>query len=235
MSRSRLILAMCLAGQTALVLAGPLKGEGEVGYTQTSGNTKTSSLNAKLSLSKDVDAWSHRGELGILSAATDAKTTAESYTLKARTKYRFAGPRYGFASLRYENDRFSGYDYQGALVIGLGTRLIENARGMTLDADAGIGGRTSQDAVTGKSSQEAVLLINGNFAAPLSDSATFSEDLSIEGGSDNTYIESVTGLKLKVMDDLAAKIAYTVKRNSSVPAGTKQTDLQTAVTLVYAF
>ncbi len=204
MNRRCLIVALIVVAQPAL--AGPLKGEGEVGYTQTSGNTDTASLNVKLSLSKDSEAWRHSGELAVLSAATDSKTTAEAYTLKARTNYKLGSKRYVFGALRYENDRFSGFDYQGSLVLGYG-----------------------------KSSQEGVLLLNGNFAAPLSDSATFTEDLSIEAGSDNTYSESVTGLKLKVLDNLAAKIAYTVKRNSSVPAGSHKTDLQTAVTLVYAF
>ena len=235
MNRNRLVLALLIAGQSAVAMAGPLKGEGEVGYTQTSGNTDTASLNVKLSLSKDSDAWKHSGELAVLSAATDSKTTAESYTLRARTNYKLSDRRYVFGALRYENDRFSGFDYQGSLVLGLGERLIQNADGMVLDADIGLGGRTSQDSLTGKSSQEGVLLLNGNFAAPLSDSATFTEDLSIEAGSDNTYSESVTGLKLKVLDNLAAKIAYTVKHNSSVPVGSHKTDLQTAVTLVYAF
>ncbi len=231
----KVVLALLVVGQVPLASAGPLEGEGEVGYTRTSGNTDTASLNVKLSLSKEAGDWRHSGELAVLSAATDSKTTAEAYTLKARSNHSLGDRRYVFGALRYENDRFSGYDYQGSLVVGLGARLLERADGMVLDVDVGLGGRTSQDAATGKSSQEGVLLLNGNFAVPLSDSATFTEDLSVEGGSDNTYSESVTGLKLKVLDDLAAKIAYTVKHNSSVPASTNKTDLQTAVTLVYAF
>ncbi len=218
----------------SLATAGDLKGEGELGYTQTSGNTDTSSLNVKLSLSKEQASWHHSGQLSAITAATSSQTTAENYTLKARSNYDLGSKRYVFGSLRYENDRFSGYDYQSSLVAGVGSRLIEN-QGQTLDADIGLGLRGLQDAVTGKSSTEAVLLLNGNYVYPLSDSATFTQDLMVEGGSDNTYAESVTGLKLKVMDNLAAKIAYTVKHNSSVPTGTDKTDALTSITLVYGF
>jgi putative salt-induced outer membrane protein len=40
---------------------------------------------------------------------------------------------------------------------------------------------------------------------------------------------------MKVNGNLASKIAYTIKSNSDVPAGTEKTDKITSITLVYSF
>jgi len=61
------------------------------------------------------------------------------------------------------------------------------------------------------------------------------EELSVEGGSDNTYTESITELKLRINAALAMEVTFSVKDNSDVPAGIKNTDTATAVTLVYDF
>jgi len=216
------------------VTADPLKGEGELGFTSTSGNTHNKNLNAALSLSKTDGIWRHKGKLEAVGSTTDSATTAERYLLTAKTTRDFTAKSYAFGSLRYDNDRFSGYDYQTSVAVGVGTRVIEDAV-QTLDGSVGLGVNSNQDAITGKTEQQGVLQLQGNYLRNISASAVFTEDLTVEGGSNNTYIESVTGLKMTIIGALASKLSFTVKRNSSVPAGTSKTDTLSAVTLVYSF
>jgi putative salt-induced outer membrane protein len=57
----------------------------------------------------------------------------------------------------------------------------------------------------------------------------------VEAGSENTYFESVTALKARLVGDLALVASYTVKHNTDVPALTEKTDTYTALSLEYAF
>lgn len=58
----------------------------------------------------------------------------------------------------------------------------------------------------------------------MSSDMTFKEKILVETGTSNTYSEFETSLKMKINGNLASKIAYTVKNNSTVPAGAKETD-----------
>ena len=69
----------------------------------------------------------------------------------------------------------------------------------------------------------------------LSDTATFTQDLLLESGSENTYLESKTALSARLVGTLALVASYTIKSNSDVPLGTEKTDTLTALVLEYAF
>mgnify|MGYP001817612450 FL=1 len=68
-----------------------------------------------------------------------------------------------------------------------------------------------------------------------SETAEFRQDLTAEGGEENTYIESVTAVSAKLLGDLALVASYTIKHNTDVPALTEKTDTYTALSLEYAF
>lgn len=69
----------------------------------------------------------------------------------------------------------------------------------------------------------------------LSDTATFTQDLLVESGAENTYLESKTALSASLVGNLALVVSYTIKSNSDVPLGTEKTDTFTALALEYAF
>jgi putative salt-induced outer membrane protein len=69
----------------------------------------------------------------------------------------------------------------------------------------------------------------------LSETATFTQDLAVESGSTNTYMESKTALSARLVRNLALVASYTIKSNSEVPVGTEKTDTFTALSLEYAF
>jgi putative salt-induced outer membrane protein len=68
-----------------------------------------------------------------------------------------------------------------------------------------------------------------------SETASFRQDVTVEGGDKNTYVESVTALSAKLLGDLALVASYTVKYNTDVPPLTEKTDTYTALSLEYAF
>lgn len=217
-----------------MALAEGWSGEGELGFTTTSGNTDSESLNTKLGVSKSHGKWAHKASLEALKASTNNVTSADSMVLREKSQYNFAEKSYGFGKLRYEDDKFSGFDYQAALTFGFGSRFIQNDTHV-LDMSLGLGYRSSKNTATQETNGEGVVSADASYEYKISATASFSEAISIEAGDDNTHSESETVLKTRINGNLASKIGYLVKHNSDVPVGVEKTDKILSVSLVYSF
>ncbi len=209
-------------------------GEGALGYTATSGNTDSDSLNAKLGMVREHGKWKHAAGIETLKATTDHVASADSMMFKEKSEYKFGENSYAFGKLRYEEDEFSGFEYQASLSFGLGSRFLSSAH-HSLDASLGLGRRSSKDTATLQTTEENIVVADAAYKYIISDSATFSEQVSIESGKENTHSESETSLLTKINSHLASKISYLVKHNSDVPSPTEKTDKVLTVSLVYSF
>ena len=213
---------------------GVWKGEGELGFTSTSGNTDSENLNARLGVSREEGKWKHAASLRAIKNTTDNDTTANSLLFREKSEYKLGEKSYAFGQLRYEDDEFSGYDYQASIAFGLGSRFIENERHF-LDASIGLGYRSIKDSDTGNSEEDAIITGTVDYAYKVSETATFTQTFFVESGAENTYSESDTGFKTQIAGNLASKIGYLVKHNSDVPPGIEKTDKIFSVSLVYGF
>lgn len=213
---------------------GVWKGVGELGYTSTSGNSDSENLNASLGISREIEKWKHSASLRTIQAESEGETSADSLVFKGRSEYAFGEKSYMFGKLRYEDDEFSGYDYQTSVSFGVGSRFIEDEKQL-LDASAGLGYRTIKDSATKDTEDEAIVTADLIYEYKISETATFRETILIESGDENTYSESDTSLTFRIVGNLAAKISYLVKRNSEVPPDIDKTDEITTVSLVYDF
>jgi putative salt-induced outer membrane protein len=212
----------------------------ELGYVVTSGNSETSTINAKIDATHEKDKWRHNIHAEALGASTTDQTTnidttsAERYQLSGKSDYKFNETDYMFGTAVYDKDRFSGFEYQSTIAAGYGRRVI-NDTDMTLDLEVGPGVRVIKIDNAPDSDSEAILRLAAKYLWKLSDTSEFTEDLSVDAGSDLTVTKSVTALTANINSTLAMKISLTIKNNSEVPLGSKKTDTQTAVTLVYSF
>lgn len=205
----------------------------ELGAVIVRGNSDTDSYNAKLGVGYEVHRWRHRAQLEALGASDDGATTAERYLAGHKSDYKLSERDYLFGALRWEKDRFSGYEYQISEALGYGRRLILTER-HRLDAEIGPGARQSK--VEGEDQEnELIGRLGVAYRWSLSETSAFSEDLIVQSGESNTQTESVTALKLKINSRLAMKLSYTVKHNSDVPPEADKTDTTTAITLVYDY
>lgn len=235
MSGAHVALVM-LTGLTAGVEAAAppdWTGEGELGIVGTSGNTENRSINAKAKGVYTSDPWRHTALFEAYNNADAIRTTAERYLLSAKSDRKTSDFNYFFGLVTYESDRFSGYDYHVSESVGFGRRIIETPK-LTLDLEVGPGGRQSKRN-DGQSENEMMIRLAGDLKWKLSDSAEFSETVSTEIGEDSTVTKSVTALKARIVGALAMKLAFAVRNVTDGPAGTKETDTETALTLVYAF
>lgn len=214
--------------------AGTWKADAELGVLTTHGNTNTKNITAKLKVVNNRDRWRHTFRTEALNSSDQGSTTAERYFVSGKSDYKLTTKSYAFGLLTYENDRFSGYDHRTTETLGYGRNLIQKEV-LSLDLEGGLGARQSKLSGGGGTQYEGLIHLGGGLKWKISDSATFSEDLSSDIGRKGTVSQSVTALKSQIIGSLASKISFTAKYSSQVPPDVTKLDTETAVTLVYGF
>lgn len=208
-------------------------GEGEFGLATTSGNSDTETLNGRLELVNNIGLWRHNIDLSALSVSDDDSTTAERYTFGYKADRKISDNDYLFGAFRYDDDRFSGFDFQSSLTAGYGRRLFERQRSR-LDVEIGTGYKFSET-VDGETQDEVIARLYGDYEYKVSSNSLFSQTLLIEPGIENTFTESITAFKVKFAEKLALKLSLSIKNNSDTPPGTTSTDRVSGVSVVYSF
>jgi putative salt-induced outer membrane protein len=209
-------------------------GQGELGFTSTSGNTDSQNLNASLRVARQQMKWKHSASLAAIQAKADDVKSADSLELRARSEYSINEKSYAYGQLRYQEDEFAGYDRQASLVAGLGSRFIDTERHL-LDISAGIGYRETRESESGVTTDNAILSSDLAYEYRFSESATFNQTILVEYGEDNTYVQSDTSLRARISGALSSKIGYLVKHNTDVAPDIENTDRIVTVALVYDF
>lgn len=211
----------------------------ELGMINTTGNTKTQTTAAKADVTYEVDKWRHNGHAEAYGSSSEdvvtgkSVTSAERYLLAGKSDYKFTELDYAFGLVKLQKDLFSGFEYEHVVALGYGRKLIKQAD-MELDVEIGPGVRFYK-VDNGVSDEEALLRLAGKYWWAISEHSKFTQDLIVEIGEELTSTTSVTGLQANINSALAMKLTFTAKNKSEVPVGTKETDTETALTLVYNF
>ncbi|MFT7127975.1 MAG: putative salt-induced outer membrane protein [Gammaproteobacteria bacterium] len=211
-------------------------GDVEFGYVSITGNSEETSIKARTDINRERDIWLYNIHLESLNTKSDDNRSAEKYFLSNRLGREFTKTDYAFAYASYDEDHFSGFDYQATTAIGWGHRLVDKEH-MQWDVEAGPGYRISKvdEGNNSDDSDEAIIRLFTKFDWTVSDTSSFSQSINVESGSDNTITKSDSALKVKIIGALALKLFYTIKYTEEVPMGTKHADTEMGVTLNYGF
>ena len=243
----RHVLAFTVVATAALLSSGEARadwsGKGEAGVVIANGNTDAKNANAKLELATERDAWKHAFGLRAIYASADDVATGQRWEAFEQSDYSFTPRSFWFAAGRYENDRFSGFEYQATLSSGLGHHFIDNER-TKLVGTAGVGYKifetrdTYDDTGTvllalGDTGKEVVFRGSVDFSHALTDTTKLLNKLLVESGGENSSVQNDLGLQVRISDVLALAVAYSVRYNSDPPLGFTSTDTVTTLNLVY--
>lgn len=209
-------------------------GEGGLGLIVNSGNSESENLSASLKLDYTTDSWDHEFSLDAKQTTAEDTTTAKRTLVNGKTSYTFSPRVYTFAALRYDRDRFSGFEYIASASAGLGWHLL-NDDVNRLDLDVGVGGNVSKLQDGGTLEHDEIARLGLQFTSQLSPTTQFRQDLLVESSRLSTTSESRTGLKVAMNSKLALQVLYAVRKNSNPPEDTQPIDRHTAVGLIYAF
>ncbi len=205
-----------------------------LGYVNTSGNTVTDSLTFKFDTAYEIEHWKHEAHIETLKASTDDVTTADRKLFTAQTNYMFRPLDYFWGNFSYEDDRFTGFDYQAVLSAGYGRKLID-AEKHKLDVEIGPGYRKFKVIEPPQTDDEALLRTVGKYKWLISSYSEFTQDLIGNFGEDQTEWRSITALRTSINKTLALRLAYNVRYLDKVPLGNVNYDRTTTVTIDYTF
>ncbi|KKO45193.1 membrane protein [Arsukibacterium ikkense] len=215
----------------------------ELGAITTSGNTVGTSITGKIDARQELESWSNQY---IFSAffkedeKTDAngnrfsERSAERYLISAKGAYKLTVEHDNlFVIGSHTSDKFGAFEKYNTLAVGYGTRLF-NAEKQHLDVEIGPG-YFSGTRATGETENGLIVRGAAAYKWQISESAAFSQTLSVEYGDDNTRTIAETALTAKINGAMQMKAAFLVQNDSDVQADKKNTDTQTSLTLVYSF
>lgn len=246
------LMLLSTTGAAAEKMDSPWKSSAEVGYVNTSGNTNTETLRAAYELSYEIEKWAHKIHADALSsktettddtvtpAVTSMERSAAKWLVSGQSDYKFTEYNYFYGLLSYEDDRFSGFEYQAKLGVGYGRRVIHTDK-HDLRLEVGPGYRSyrleqpAPPAPAEERRDEMLLRMNAGYIWKISETSKFTQELTYEAGENQDEWKSVTGLTARINATLAMKLTHAVKKLDAVPPGTEHYDRETAVTLVFTF
>lgn len=237
-----------LATAVALTLTAPAlareaddwSGSVEAGLVETSGNTEETTISGEADVTRDWNDWRQNALLQSRYAEQSGNRTAERYTASTQLDYKFNPNDFVFVRGRYDNDDFSGYQFQASTAAGYGRRLWIEGNSY-FDLSTGLGYRYAKfdqpDPEEGDEREAVIGRLAGDFRYQLSETAHFRQEAETEVslGDGEAMSRSVTALQANVNSALALKLSYTVEHDSNPPASAERTDTITAVTLLYGF
>jgi len=224
-------VALALYGTSGPALA-DWSGKGELGASFASGNSENESANAALEVKNSYDKWAHTVGFAGNYGNDGTVTTAQRWEFRGQSDYKFTDRAYGFGAGRYEDDRFSSFEYQASLAGGLGYKLIESER-TKLWVQGGPGYRFAELRATGESEDGLIFRGDAGFEHQLTETTRIVDRFLVEAGSDNTYLQNDLGLEVAIKGALALRVGYQVRHNTDVAPGTEKTDTLTTVGLIY--
>jgi putative salt-induced outer membrane protein len=222
-------IAMCATSGTALA---EWTGKGELGASLASGNTETETANVAVEVKNTLEKWTHTLGFAGNYGSDSGATTAQRWELRGQSDYKFTDRAYWFGAGRYEDDRFSTYDFQSSIATGLGYKLIDEER-TKLWVQGGPGYRYAEFRKTGESEDGLIFRGDLGFEHQLTDTTKIVDRFLIETGSDNTYIQNDLGLEVTIKGALGLRVGYQIRHNTDVTPGLEKTDTLTTLGLIY--
>jgi putative salt-induced outer membrane protein len=211
-------------------------GKGEAGVAIASGNSDSKTANAKVAIARKVDLWDYSASLAALYVRNNGSTTGKRWELGTQARRSFGTQMFAFGGLRYEEDRFSGFDHQGVVTAGVGRKFIDTER-TRFSGQVGAGYKFYQTidtlALPGSKDSSLAGVASADFEHKLNDSTKVFNHFGAEVTSDNNFLQNDLGVAVKMSDRLSLALAYGVRHNTDPPAGFKKTDTLSTINLAY--
>jgi putative salt-induced outer membrane protein YdiY len=220
--------------------------QAELGAINTTGNTEGTSVTGKIDAKQELESWSNEyiasgyfKEDKYTDDEGNRTTTksADRYALSARAAYKLIeqGQKL-FALASHVSDKFGAYTKYSSLSVGYSSILYKSPD-KSLEGEIGPGYFKGTRYDDDREINENGMTVRGaaSFKWQVSQSALFTQTLSVERGTSNTHTVAETALSAKIIDRMQMKAAFAARSDSNVADEKKKTDTQTSLTLVYSF
>ena len=210
---------------------GRWSGEMELGGSRTSGNTETEILGTALQLEHVRERWRENFNATLDLAREDSETFSRRLFAESESRY-LLNDLFLFAFGSIETDRFSAFEYRLSEAVGIGYRLFET-KDYTLEVEVGPGVRQSRLRVTNNFEGEYIGRLVAVAEWRVLKNARLQHKTATTFGSVRTLLETKTSYTTDMRDDLALRLSFELRHNTSVPDETRNTDTLSKVSIVY--
>jgi putative salt-induced outer membrane protein len=237
-----LIAAMLLAAAQAHA---QWNSKSQAGFVMARGNTEAETANAKFEIGFESENWKHSFDSAFLYGQSSDIATGQRWDLAWQTNNKISERSFWFGGLRYEDDRYSGFDYQGTVSVGAGRAFIDT-ESTKFSAQLGVGVRRLRpeelirneflevvDRIPGEIEDNVVGNATFKFEYAFNESTKILNTLLSEAGSANTLTQNELALQVKMSRLLALSVGLKVRNNTEPPPDLEQTDTLTTLNLVY--
>lgn len=235
---SHILLAGCTSSAMANMAQTGFNGSGEFGLTDSTGNTTSTAVYTALKLNYIQPVYEIKSLFEGAYKSENKVQTQERYIADGQYNRFYNGERanYSFVQSRFEKDRFEEVDLSAVLTVGLG-RIFINSDATVLSGEMGVGQHIIQytHQSSEKDQSQTIARLKIDFNHKINEQVSFAQDALYFAGSEQSKLETNTGFKVKLADDLKLKLAYKYRHNDSPAEGTKKTDGQTIMTVLYDF
>ncbi|NIA67497.1 DUF481 domain-containing protein [Pelagibius litoralis] len=212
----------------------PWSGNIDVGGVARSGNTENAGVSAGAEVVYEAAPWKHLASASFDYLRTRSETEAQAFEAEYQLHYDLTERTFVYGLAHYDDDRFSGFDYEFTSSTGLGIRLIDDeAFEWTLAAGPSL--RVFQKSDRGSTETAPGVRISNDLAWNISETATLANDTEIRLDRERSEIENETSLTLQIIDSLAGKFSFIANYRSPVPDDTEELDTTTKASLIYGF
>ncbi|MCM3419214.1 DUF481 domain-containing protein [Sphingopyxis alaskensis] len=211
------------------------KGEGQIGASISTGNTKSSGLSVGVALARKGLDWDQRFRAQADYQRTNGRTSVERYLVEYEPQIEVSERAFAYGLGRWERDRILGFGERWNASAGLGYKLIADKK-MALSVKAGPAWRDT-DYIPGRGidDSEVTGLAGLDFGWQLSPTLRLTQVASTIVGGRNTSTSALTALNAKLTGALSARFSYSAEIDTDPPPGVETVDTMTRFTLVYGF
>lgn len=212
----------------------PWSGNLELGGVARSGNTENIGVFAGAELTYEQAPWKHTANAALEYLRTRSDTEAQSFEADYEVNYELTDRSFVFGLTHFQDDRFSGFDYEITSSAGLGVKLIEDGS-TTWTLAAGPSLRVFRREDKSRSETTPGARVNNDVAWQVSDTATLSNETEIRLDGERSEVENEASLTLKIIESLAGKFSFAANYRNPVPSDTEKLDTTTRASLIYDF
>ncbi|WP_041392393.1 DUF481 domain-containing protein [Sphingobium sp. SYK-6] len=208
-------------------------GNGELGGSTTTGNTRSAGLSAGLTLTKTGIKWRHRVRATTDYQRNDGATTRNQWMASYEPNFQLRDSFYLFGLAMYEKDRFQGFSDRTTVSGGFGYRAVETDD-LKIDIKGGPAWRGTHW-LDDPATNELEGLAGTDLVWRLTSRIEISDNAQAIWGADNSTYSNTAAFTAKLNGSLSGRFSYAVRHETNPPPGSVATDTITRATLVYGF
>lgn len=231
----------------------------ELGMLFKTGNAKSGDIKAGLNIKHEEGQWLNLVAFNALAKKVEEEdegtgkksfeSTDNKWDILGQTNYSLedGGKNYIYGNAYYEQDKFSGFEYQTSASVGWGRHLWETETssffadigpGIKYDVRSAVDATDTAPAVKETGESAVIVQAQALYTKQINEFVEFKQYFvakqAFESDKNSVY-KSETSLTTKLIDSLQFKFAFRVDYDTEVEEGFENTNTETSVTLVYSF